>query len=73
MTSPISIKPPLCKEVSITRAPARGPAASTEAAIPAPLSCPPPICCKIEDEAWICHCGGAGAAAVLSEQLFALP
>lgn len=67
MTSLISIKPPLCKEVSITR----GPAASTEAAIPAPLSCPPPICCKFEDEAWICHCGGA--AAVLSEQLFALP
>lgn len=47
----VSIKTPLCNEVSITRAPSRIPAASTETVIPAPLSCPLPICCKIEDGA----------------------
>jgi len=45
----VSIKTPLCKEGSITRAPSRVPTASTTAAIQAPLSCPVPICCEIED------------------------
>lgn len=46
-----SIKTPLCNEVSITRAPSRVPAVSTENVIPAPLSCPLPICRRIEVEA----------------------
>lgn len=57
----VSIKTPLCNEVSITRAPSRVPAASTETVIRAPLSCPVPICCKIEGKARICRCSRLGA------------